>query len=49
MSFYGSVYYQLVDTFYKVVAKNTGKDNLTFIVPDKEAALPNQAVINIYK
>ena len=44
MSFYGSVYYQLVDTFYKVVAKNTGKDNLTFIVPDKEAALPNQAV-----
>ena len=44
MSFYGSVYYQLVDTFYKVVAKNTGKDNLTFIVPNKEAELPNQAV-----
>ena len=23
MSFYGSVYYQLVDTFYKIVAKNS--------------------------
>lgn len=44
MSFYGSVYYQLVDTFYKVVAKNTGKDNLAFIVPNKDAELPNQAV-----
>lgn len=44
MSFYGSVYYQLVDTFYKIVAKNTGEDNKTFIVPDKSKELANQAV-----
>ena len=27
MSFYGSVYYQLVDTFYKIVAKNSAARN----------------------
>ena len=27
MSFYGSVYYQLVDTFYKIVAKNSDSRN----------------------
>ena len=27
MSFYGSVYYQLVDTYYKIVAKNSTARN----------------------
>ena len=27
MSFYGSVYYQLVDTLYKIVAKNSAARN----------------------
>ena len=30
MSFYGSVYYQLVDTFYKVVIQNKGDKTFTF-------------------
>ena len=29
MSFYGSVYYQLIDTFYKIIVKNTGNENTT--------------------
>ena len=31
MSFYGSVYYQLIDTFYKVVLRNRGADKKTFL------------------
>lgn len=38
MSFYGSVYYQLIDTFYKAVLRNKGKNKITFIdtnqIPD---------------
>ena len=30
MSFYGSVYYQLVDTFYKIIVKNSGDKNYSF-------------------
>jgi hypothetical protein len=30
MSFYGSVYYQLIDTFYKVIVKNNGDKNYDF-------------------
>lgn len=30
MSFYGSVYYQLIDTFYKVVIQNKGDKTFTF-------------------
>lgn len=30
MSFYGSVYYQLIDTFYKIIVKNSGDKNYTF-------------------
>ena len=30
MSFYGSVYYQLIDTFYKVIVKNSGDKNYNF-------------------
>lgn len=30
MSFYGSVYYELVDTFYKVLIHNKNKDGITF-------------------
>ena len=30
MSFYGSIYYQLVDTFYKVLIKNHGYENTSF-------------------
>jgi hypothetical protein len=31
VSFYGSVYYQLIDAFYKVVMRNKGKDSATFL------------------
>jgi hypothetical protein len=31
VSFYGSVYYQLIDTFYKVVLRNRGADKKTFL------------------
>ena len=31
MSFYGSVYYQLIDTFYKIVVKNGGDKTYNFI------------------
>lgn len=38
MSFYGSVYYQLIDTFYKAVLRNKGKNKTTFVdtnqIPD---------------
>lgn len=34
MSFYGSVYYQLIDTFYKIIVKNSGDKNYTFIEAD---------------
>ena len=30
MSFYGSVYYQLIDTFYKIIVKNSGDTNYEF-------------------
>ena len=30
MSFYGSTYFQLIDTFYKIAIKNSGKDNKSF-------------------
>lgn len=30
MSFYGSVYYQLIDTFYKIIVKNGGDKTYTF-------------------
>lgn len=43
MSFYGSVYYQLVDTFYKIVAKNNGRNNNNFL-SKLEDEMPNQAV-----
>ena len=32
MSFYGSIYYELVDTFYKVLVHNKGKTNIGFPV-----------------
>lgn len=35
MSFYGSVYYQLIDTFYKAVLRNKGKNNKTFMDVDQ--------------
>ena len=31
MSFYGSIYYQLIDAFYKVVLSNKGKNSTEFI------------------
>lgn len=39
MSFYGSVYYQLIDTFYKVVLRNKGTNKKTFLT---EANIPDQ-------
>lgn len=36
MSFYGSVYYQLIDTFHKLVVKNRGRENKTFITPNND-------------
>ena len=41
MSFYGSVYYQLVDTFYKIIARNNGCDNNNFL-SKLEKEMPNQ-------
>lgn len=35
MSFYGSVYYQLIDTFYKAVLRNKGKNKITFVDIDQ--------------
>jgi hypothetical protein len=34
VSFYGSVYYQLIDAFYKVVMRNKGKDSALFLESD---------------
>lgn len=40
MSFYGSIYYQLVDAIYKIIVKNKGQNNITFpaedIIADEE-------------
>lgn len=36
MSFYGSVYYQLIDTFYKIVIKNGGDSTFTFNPTDNQ-------------
>ena len=46
MSFYGSVYYQLIDTFYKVVLRNKGIENTEFLNSEKNPAewLESQAV-----
>lgn len=30
MSFYGSIYYQLIDTFYKIVLRNNGRNSTKF-------------------
>ena len=38
MSFYGSVYYQLIDTFYKVVLRNKGVNNTGFLDKNKVPA-----------
>ena len=38
MSFYGSVYYQLIDTFYKVVLRNKGLDKTSFLTDNN---IPN--------
>ena len=51
MGFYGSVYYQLINTFYKIVAKNEGKNITTFTdVPDDllvTEAIGRKGVINL--
>lgn len=44
MSFYGSVYYQLVDAFYKIVFRNKGKDNTEFVKQDDLIDSENQAI-----
>lgn len=45
MGFYGSVYYQLVDTFYKVAVKNTGAERTSFLTSvDANEELSSQAV-----
>ena len=45
MSFYGSVYYQLIDTFYKVAVKNTGATSSSFLTSvNADEELSNQAV-----
>ena len=40
MSFYGSIYYQLVDAIYKIIVKNKGQNTITFpaedIIADEE-------------
>lgn len=33
MSFYGTTYYQLIDTFYKILVNNAGKTGVTFPSP----------------
>ncbi len=52
MGFYGSVYYQLIETFYKLIAKNSGKDSKNFpaTIEDGELVLPangRKGVINL--
>lgn len=44
MSFYGSVYYQLIDTFYKVIMRNKGKESSTFISEEELEDTEVQAV-----
>lgn len=36
MSFYGSVYYQLVDTFHKIILKNRGSTNKGFLTSEQD-------------
>lgn len=45
MSFYGSVYYELVDTFYKVLVHNRGKANINF--PASNDVKDEQALVAI--
>ena len=50
MSFYGSVYYQLIDTFHKITGKNSGKNTVT--LPSSTAnseleATGRKSVINL--
>lgn len=42
MSFYGSVYYQLIDAFYKVIIRNKGKDAINFIDGDEDREVSAQ-------
>lgn len=46
MSFYGSVYYQLIDTFYKIIVKNSGDKTYTFNdVPFNPSETPDNEII----
>lgn len=46
MSFYGSVYYQLIDTFYKIIVKNSGDKTYTFNdVPFNSSETPDNEII----
>lgn len=45
MSFYGSVYYQLVDAFYKIVMKNKGKESDTFLEKDDLVDMEETAAV----
>lgn len=46
MSFYGSVYYQLIDTFYKIIVKNSGDKTYTFNdVPFNPSGTPENEII----
>ena len=51
MSFYGSVYYQLIDTFHKLVVKNRGRENKAFITPNADVfesqAIGRKGVISL--
>ena len=42
MSFYGSVYYQLIDTFHKIVLKNSGKNTVSFL---ETAKIPKDDIV----
>lgn len=42
MSFYGSVYYQLIDAFYKVIIRNKGKNAINFIDGDEDREVSAQ-------
>lgn len=45
MGFYGSVYYQLINTFYKVIVKNSGLDTVEFLQDvDDETLLTLEAI-----
>ena len=46
MSFYGSVYYQLIDTFYKIIIKNSGDKTYSFNdVPFNPSGTPENEII----